>query len=47
MPKHRLYQAVNNIIRYWQQEGDTASSRELWHDAILHVRWRIEKGWQG
>lgn len=35
--------AINHIIRYWNAEGDYAPAAELFEDAILHLRWRMEE----
>ena len=40
----QIYKAINVLVTAWKAEGDTTTTRELWHDAIVHIRWRMEKG---
>lgn len=38
-----IRQALNAIVGYWRGEGDNAPASELWKDAAVNLRWRMER----
>lgn len=43
MNRENIRTAINSMISYWKNEGDTDSVSELRSDAFHHLRWLMER----
>lgn len=43
MNRENIRTAINSMVTYWKNEGDTDSVSELRSDAFHHLRWLMER----